>query len=173
MQKHVRYEQSLVSHFQKDRKPRDSRHIQRRRREELDPISIADELIERGFNPRVVARFKNRNGQNMPIILVTVPDTDHKIKEVTQICEMEVHSSLKDRENESDSAITVRNSDTIPTTVTLTLFVGTVQDHMNRDNITRKLRPPINAATVEGLTNQIEEDVPIFLLLKKGNFRGL
>ncbi|KAG5878546.1 hypothetical protein JTB14_007167 [Gonioctena quinquepunctata] len=96
MQKHLRYEQSPVSHFQKDRKPRDSRHIQRRRRR-TRPDKHSRQLIGRGFNPRVVARFKNRNGQNMPIILVIVPDTDHKIEEVTQIYEMEVHSSSKDR----------------------------------------------------------------------------
>ncbi|KAG5868861.1 hypothetical protein JTB14_011689 [Gonioctena quinquepunctata] len=58
--------------------------------EEFDTTSITNELIERGFNPRVVARFKNKHGQNMPIILVIVPDTDHKIKGVNQIFEMEV-----------------------------------------------------------------------------------
>ncbi|KAG5888234.1 hypothetical protein JTB14_014478 [Gonioctena quinquepunctata] len=63
--------------------------------EELDTTSITNELIGRGFNPRVVARFENKNGQNMPIILVIVPDTDHKIKEVNQICEMEVRFELQ------------------------------------------------------------------------------
>ncbi|KAG5898352.1 hypothetical protein JTB14_034333 [Gonioctena quinquepunctata] len=69
---------------------REIRAISKGVAEELDTTSITNELIERGFNPRVVARFKNKNGNNMPIILVIVPDTDHKIKEVNQICEMEV-----------------------------------------------------------------------------------
>ncbi|KAG5863857.1 hypothetical protein JTB14_031610 [Gonioctena quinquepunctata] len=51
---------------------------------------IAKELQDKGFTARIVARFKNRNGQNMPIILVIVTDDQDKIKNITQICDMEV-----------------------------------------------------------------------------------
>ncbi|KAG5884189.1 hypothetical protein JTB14_017076 [Gonioctena quinquepunctata] len=118
--------------------------------EELDPISIANKLTGRGFNPRVV--------------LTT------RLKKSIRSVRWESDLSSKDQENESDNVTTVRNSDTMPTTVTLTLFVDIVQDHMSRDNITRKLRPPINAATAEGLMNQTIEDAPIFLLLEEENF---
>ncbi|KAG5885311.1 hypothetical protein JTB14_010084 [Gonioctena quinquepunctata] len=39
--------------------------------EYLDPNEIAKELISEGFNPRIVARFKNRERKPMPIILET------------------------------------------------------------------------------------------------------
>ncbi|KAG5865254.1 hypothetical protein JTB14_038017 [Gonioctena quinquepunctata] len=51
---------------------------------------IEKELKDKGFNPRVVARFKNRNGQNMPIILVIVPGSQDQIKNITQICDIKV-----------------------------------------------------------------------------------
>ncbi|KAG5883877.1 hypothetical protein JTB14_007766 [Gonioctena quinquepunctata] len=68
--------------------------------EDIEPVTIAKELQDKGFDPRIVARFKNRNGQNMPIILVIVPGSQAKIKELNQICDMEVrfeHQKRKKR----------------------------------------------------------------------------
>ncbi|KAG5867374.1 hypothetical protein JTB14_008490 [Gonioctena quinquepunctata] len=58
--------------------------------EDIEPVTIAEELQDKGFDPRIVARFENRNGQNMPNILVIVPGSQAKIKELNQICDMEV-----------------------------------------------------------------------------------
>ncbi|KAG5864401.1 hypothetical protein JTB14_001488 [Gonioctena quinquepunctata] len=41
--------------------------------EDIEPDLIAKELQDKGFDPRIVARFRNKKGQSMPIILVIVP----------------------------------------------------------------------------------------------------
>ncbi|KAG5874021.1 hypothetical protein JTB14_026792 [Gonioctena quinquepunctata] len=59
--------------------------------EELDPNEIAKELINEGFTLRIVARFENREGKPMPIILVFVPGSQHEIKNLNKIMELDVH----------------------------------------------------------------------------------
>ncbi|KAG5883211.1 hypothetical protein JTB14_032867 [Gonioctena quinquepunctata] len=63
-------------------KNREIRAIFERIAEVIDLATIEKELRDKGFDPRVVARFKNRNGQNMPIILVIVPGSQVQIKNI-------------------------------------------------------------------------------------------
>ncbi|KAG5899264.1 hypothetical protein JTB14_035442 [Gonioctena quinquepunctata] len=63
--------------------------------EDIKPADITKELQDKGFSPRIVARFKGRNGQNMPIILVIIPENQNEIKNITQICDMEVRFELQ------------------------------------------------------------------------------
>ncbi|KAG5875593.1 hypothetical protein JTB14_031828 [Gonioctena quinquepunctata] len=46
--------------------------------EDIHPDESDKELINEGFTPRVVARFMNREGRPMPIILVIVPGTQYE-----------------------------------------------------------------------------------------------
>ncbi|KAG5898196.1 hypothetical protein JTB14_013238 [Gonioctena quinquepunctata] len=58
--------------------------------EDIDPTAIVNELVNKGYHPRVVARFKFRDGKPMPIILVIVPNYETGIKDVTTICQIQV-----------------------------------------------------------------------------------
>ncbi|KAG5865913.1 hypothetical protein JTB14_011382 [Gonioctena quinquepunctata] len=51
---------------------------------------ITNDLKSKGFHPRVVARFKNRDGTPMPIILCIVPDEDQDIKNLKTIMDVNV-----------------------------------------------------------------------------------
>ncbi|KAG5862496.1 hypothetical protein JTB14_036195 [Gonioctena quinquepunctata] len=59
--------------------------------EDIETTTIMKDFQDKGFAPRVIARFKNRKGQNMPIILVIVPGSQAMIKDINQICDIEVH----------------------------------------------------------------------------------
>ncbi|KAG5884056.1 hypothetical protein JTB14_037461 [Gonioctena quinquepunctata] len=57
--------------------------------EDIDINTITKDFHNKGFTPRIVARFKNRKGKNMPIVLVIVPGTQASIKNISQICDIE------------------------------------------------------------------------------------
>ncbi|KAG5886926.1 hypothetical protein JTB14_034201 [Gonioctena quinquepunctata] len=58
--------------------------------EDIPPEEINKEFVEKGYNSRVVATSKNGQGCPIPIILVIVPGSEHRIKMETTICDMEV-----------------------------------------------------------------------------------
>ncbi|KAG5862503.1 hypothetical protein JTB14_036202 [Gonioctena quinquepunctata] len=58
--------------------------------EEFSIEDITNDLNNKGFHPRVVARFKNRDGKPMPIILCIVPDEDQDIVNIKTIMEINV-----------------------------------------------------------------------------------
>ncbi|KAG5891400.1 hypothetical protein JTB14_018457 [Gonioctena quinquepunctata] len=58
--------------------------------EDIDINTITKDFHNKGFTPRIVARFKNRKGKSMPIVLVIVPGTQATIKNISQICDIEV-----------------------------------------------------------------------------------
>ncbi|KAG5884055.1 hypothetical protein JTB14_037460 [Gonioctena quinquepunctata] len=67
--------------------------------EDIETTTIMKDFQDKGFAPRIVARFKNRKGQNMPIVLVIVPGSQATIKDINQICDMEVHFEHQRRKN--------------------------------------------------------------------------
>ncbi|KAG5868445.1 hypothetical protein JTB14_032561 [Gonioctena quinquepunctata] len=83
-------EQKIQYHTFKTPTNREIRAIFKDVAEDIEHDVIAKELQDKGFEPRIVARFKNKKGQSMPIILVIVPGSQVKIKELKQICDMEV-----------------------------------------------------------------------------------
>ncbi|KAG5897887.1 hypothetical protein JTB14_000767 [Gonioctena quinquepunctata] len=58
--------------------------------EDFSIEDITNDLKSKGFHPRVVARFKNRDGRPMPIILCIVPDEDQDIKNLKMIMDVNV-----------------------------------------------------------------------------------
>ncbi|KAG5863865.1 hypothetical protein JTB14_031618 [Gonioctena quinquepunctata] len=58
--------------------------------EEFSVEDITNDLKSEGFHPRVVARFKNRDGSPMPIILCIVPEEDQDIKNLKMIMDINV-----------------------------------------------------------------------------------
>ncbi|KAG5890371.1 hypothetical protein JTB14_010872 [Gonioctena quinquepunctata] len=60
---------------------------------------IAKELQEKGYHLRIVARFKNRNKDQMPIILVIVPADEDRIKQEKTIYNADVEFELQRKWN--------------------------------------------------------------------------
>ncbi|KAG5871929.1 hypothetical protein JTB14_022404 [Gonioctena quinquepunctata] len=130
--------------------------------EDIDQTMIEKELKDKGFNPRVVPRFKNRNGQNMPIILVIVPGSQDQIKNITQICDIEVRFEFQRKKGESGSVTTANDLDTVLITARPNRFVGTVQEATNQGLITKMMPAPTNVATARAHIKPITEDALTF-----------
>ncbi|KAG5863864.1 hypothetical protein JTB14_031617 [Gonioctena quinquepunctata] len=58
--------------------------------EEFSVEDITNDLKSKGFHPRVVERFKNRDGNPMSINLCIVPESDQYIKNLTMIMDINV-----------------------------------------------------------------------------------
>ncbi|KAG5881170.1 hypothetical protein JTB14_035677 [Gonioctena quinquepunctata] len=54
------------------------------------PLIVRDKNINEGYHPRVVARFKFRDGNPMPLILVIESSHGTGIEDVTTICHIQV-----------------------------------------------------------------------------------
>ncbi|KAG5875118.1 hypothetical protein JTB14_028870 [Gonioctena quinquepunctata] len=103
----------------------------------------------------------------MPIILVIVPGSQAKIKELNQICDMEVRFEHQRRKKESGSATTASVLGIVPITAKRNQYVDTVRASTSREPMTRMMLAPTNGAIAGGHTNQITKDAPTFLQKKR------